>query len=148
MNRILIALFSGMLFGMGLSLSQMANPQKVIDFLDITGHWDPSLAFVMAGALAVAIPGFRWVKKQQQPVFETRFHLPAKTVIDKPLLLGAVIFGIGWGLGGYCPGPAITGIGLGNLEAWVAVISIYLGSRAKYFFIDKTSTAAAPNRNQ
>ncbi len=137
MNKILIALLSGLIFGLGLSWSQMVNPDKVISFLDIAGNWDPSLAFVMAGALAIATPAFIWIKKRQKPVLESAFHISHKTHIDKPLILGAIIFGIGWGMTGYCPGPAVAGIGMGNLEALVMVVSIYAGFFAERFFAGK-----------
>lgn len=117
----------GLLFGVGLFISQMTNPDKVIAFLDLAGNWDPSLAFVMAGALAVAIPGFLWVKKQKHPLLANQFHISVKTSIDKHLIVGAAIFGIGWGMSGYCPGPAFTNLGLGNVEAMVMVFAIYLG---------------------
>ena len=130
MNKIVVALISGIIFGLGLTLSQMVNPDKVIGFLDIAGDWDPSLAFVMAG--------FYWVtKKHSQPVFEDAYHLSHKTQIDKPLVLGSIIFGIGWGMSGYCPGPAVAGIGLGNMEAILMVIAIYAGFFAHRFIMKK-----------
>jgi uncharacterized membrane protein YedE/YeeE len=138
MNKIIVALISGIIFGLGLTLSQMVNPDKVISFLDIAGDWDPSLAFVMAGALAVAMPGFYWlIKKRGRPVFEDAFHLSHKTQIDKPLVLGSIIFGIGWGMSGYCPGPAVAGIGLGNTEAMLMVAAIYAGFFAQRFMMKK-----------
>ncbi len=137
MNKLLVALISGIIFGLGLSLSQMVDPNKVLGFLDIAGDWDPSLAFVMAGALAVATPGFYWIKKRQRPIFEDGFHLSHKKQIDKPLVLGAIIFGIGWGLSGYCPGPAVAGIGFGNGEALVMVLAIYVGFFAERFIAKK-----------
>lgn len=125
--RIIIALLCGILFGLGLSLSQMINPEKVIGFFDVFGAWDPSLAFVMLGALFVAIPGFRLVLKRPKPIFDTNFHLPTKTQIDRPLLLGSAIFGIGWGMSGYCPGPAVASTGLQITEAYFVVVAIYAG---------------------
>ena len=132
MKQVLIALLSGIIFGIGLSLSQMINPNKVINFLDITGEWDPSLAFVMMGALLVTFISFRIVLKKPDPILEEHFHLSKRTDIDKPLLGGAAIFGIGWGMSGYCPGPAVAALGSGGLEALVMVISIYTG-----FFFQK-----------
>ncbi len=132
MKKLIISLLSGTLFGLGLSLSQMVNPNKVINFLDITGKWDPSLAFVMMGALLVASISFRIVLKKPAPILEENFHLSKRTDIDKPLLGGAAIFGIGWGMSGYCPGPAVAALGSGGLEALVMVISIYIG-----FFFQK-----------
>lgn len=112
-NSLLVALaawLSGLLFGVGLVVSGMANPAKVLNFLDIFGHWDPSLAFVMGGAVVVTLIGFRVVTKRTSPVLQPRFELPTRQDIDKPLLIGAVLFGLGWGIGGYCPGPAWTAL--------------------------------------
>ncbi|MFC3092951.1 YeeE/YedE family protein [Alteromonas sediminis] len=107
----LFALLAGIGFGMGLTISGMVDPQKVLGFLDVAGDWDASLAFVMGGALMVFIPGFQIVKKQlTSPLFEKSFFLPSANSIDKPLVIGAVLFGIGWGLSGICPGPAIANI--------------------------------------
>jgi len=127
MINLLSALMAGLVFGAGLSVSNMIDPNKVLGFLDIAGDWDPSLALVMAGALAVAIPGFRWVRKQQRPVLDTRFHVTDKTELDRPLLIGAAIFGIGWGMTGYCPGPAVANLAIGNAEALLMVVSVYAG---------------------
>ena len=102
----------GFLFGLGLVVSGMVNPAKVQNFLDISGTWDPSLAFVMAGAVAVAFAGYRLAWRMRRPVLDHRFHLPETTAIDRRLVFGAAVFGIGWGLGGYCPGPAFTGLSL------------------------------------
>jgi len=132
MKQVLVALVSGIIFGIGLSLSQMINPNKVINFLDISGQWDPSLAFVMMGALIVTFISFRLILKKPDPILEEGFHLSKRTDIDKALLAGAAIFGIGWGMSGYCPGPAVAGIGSGNIEAIVMVASIYAG-----FFFQK-----------
>jgi len=123
----MVALISGILFGVGLVLSQMTNPVKVINFLDIFGNWDPSLIFVMGGALAVTSICFRRILKRPTPLFGKEFYLSSKSVIDKPLLIGSAIFGIGWGISGYCPGPVVAGLGLGNFEAVVMILSIYLG---------------------
>jgi len=127
MKKIFIALLSGIIFGLGLSLSQMVNPDKVIAFLDVFGQWDPSLAFVMIGALLVSFISFRLVLKRPEPILEQSFHLSARKDIDKALLTGAAMFGIGWGISGFCPGPAIAGLGMGNIEALVMVVSIYAG---------------------
>jgi uncharacterized membrane protein YedE/YeeE len=112
----------GLLFGLGLVLSGMINPEKVIGFLDLTGNFDPSLAFVMGGALAVTIPGYHLLFKRQAPLMAPKFDLPTKTRIDSQLVTGALIFGVGWGLAGLCPGPAISALGSGRLEAFVFVI--------------------------
>ena len=102
----------GLIFGLGLVISGMVNPAKVQNFLDIFGTWDPSLAFVMAGAVAVTFAGYRLAWRRARPMLDDRFHLPQSNIIDRRLVLGAAIFGIGWGLGGYCPGPALTSLGL------------------------------------
>lgn len=127
MKLIVMALISGILFGIGLTLSQMTNPNKVLNFLDIAGNWDPSLAFVMLGALSVTLIFFRKILKRHTPLFDNNFYLSSKTDIDKPLIIGAAIFGIGWGISGYCPGPSIAGLGLSNFEAIIMVGSIYVG---------------------
>ncbi|MDD5323172.1 MAG: YeeE/YedE family protein [Methylococcales bacterium] len=127
MKQNLIALLCGIIFGMGLSLSQMISPNKVLNFLDITGNWDPSLIFVMIGALAVAFVSFKWILKRPAPILAENFQLSRKLSVDKSLLLGAAIFGIGWGMSGYCPGPAVTGLGLLSLESIIMVAAIYLG---------------------
>ncbi len=132
-----IAFISGILFGVGLTLSQMTNPNKVINFLDISGNWDPSLILVMAGALTVTSIFFRPILKRPKPLFDKQFYLTTKAAIDKPLLLGAAIFGIGWGISGYCPGPSVAGLGLGNFEAIVMVFSIFLGFICHRFLFPK-----------
>ena len=127
MKQNLIALLCGILFGIGLSLSQMINPNKVLNFLDISGNWDPSLIFVMMGALAVALVSFNLILKRPAPVIAESFHISKKSLIDKRLILGAAIFGIGWGFSGYCPGPAVAGLGLLSWESVIMVVAIYLG---------------------
>ena len=106
----------------------MTNPDKVLAFLDITGQWDPSLMLVMGGALAVSFITFRQILRRPKPVVTEEFYLPEKKSLDRQLLAGAIIFGIGWGLIGYCPGPAITALGFLKLEPIVVVVSIIIGS--------------------
>lgn len=127
MKQIGVSLLCGILFGIGLALSQMTNPTKVLNFLDVAGRWDPSLIFVMLGALMVTFISFRFILQRAKPLLDKSFYLSTKSAIDKPLLIGAAIFGIGWGITGYCPGPAVAGLGLGNFEAVVTVFSICLG---------------------
>jgi uncharacterized membrane protein YedE/YeeE len=110
--RTIIHFAIGLIFGLGLVVSGMVDPAKVQNFLDVFGTWDPSLAFVMAGAVAVTFAGYRLAWRNAHPVLDDRFHLPEATAIDRRLVLGAAVFGIGWGLGGYCPGPAFTGLTL------------------------------------
>jgi len=137
MKIILASLLTGVLFGVGLALSQMTNPDKVIAFLDLAGNWDPSLFFVMLGALTVTMICFRLILRRSQPVLGQKFYLPMKKDIDKPLLFGATIFGIGWGIAGYCPGPVIAGLGLGNPEAVTMVLAIYAGFMACRFMFER-----------
>lgn len=110
--RPLVGLLSGLVFGLGLVISGMADPAKVLNFLDFAGTWDPSLALVMAGATATAFVGYRLVWRRARPLLFPDFDIPSNTRIDTALVLGAAVFGIGWGLGGYCPGPAWTGLTL------------------------------------
>lgn len=114
--RTLAGLVAGTVFGAGLAWSQMTDPRKVLGFLDITGDWDPSLLFVMGGAVVLAFAGYRFVLKRKAPLLDDRFHVPGASPIDGPLLAGSALFGIGWGLAGYCPGPAIASLGFGNAE--------------------------------
>lgn len=107
----------GLVFGCGLTISNMINANKVLNFLDITGNWDPSLVFVMLSAVIVTWIGYRFVMARPQPKFTEKFILPENKSIDKKLLLGSALFGIGWGLAGYCPGPVITALGLGITDA-------------------------------
>ena len=110
MNRLIVAVISGLLFGFGLSLSEMTNRHRVLGFLDVTGNWDASLIFVMGGAVLVTLVSFRFILKRSAPLFDETFYLPLKKHIDKRLIGGSALFGIGWGIAGYCPGPAIAGL--------------------------------------
>lgn len=112
MPQLIAAFGAGLLLGAGLVVSQMVNPAKVLNFLDVAGRWDPSLAFVLAGATGTALVGFRLVRRRTAPLFAERFQLPTARLIDRPLLTGSAIFGIGWGLAGLCPGPAVAGLAL------------------------------------
>jgi len=122
-----VAAYTGVLFAVGLVVSGMTDPGRVIGFLDITGRWDPTLAFVMGGAIAVHLPLLRLVRKRRAPVFDTRFHLPAETRIEPALVLGSAMFGVGWGLSGYCPGPALVSLGSGALPVLVFVGAMIAG---------------------
>lgn len=125
-----IALVSGLLFGIGLLLSGMANPTKVVAFLDLTGHWDPSLALVMGGAIAVALPAFALAAKRSTAWAGCPLVLPTATRIDAPLVLGSLAFGVGWGLAGYCPGPALVSLGMGSGAAAVFALAMLAGMGA------------------
>jgi len=137
MKTHLIALLSGILFGAGLALAHMVDPNKVQNFLDVTGHWDPSLLFVMIGALSVAMIAFKLILKRPAPLWATSFHLPQKTSIDPKLIAGAAIFGIGWGMSGYCPGPSVTGLSLFSSESVIMILTIYLGFFACHRLLDR-----------
>lgn len=126
--RNLAALACGLLFGWGLSLAQMTNPDKVLNFLDILGTWDPSLLFVLGGAVVLSTLGFTLVFRRPAPLWDRLFHLPLALSVDRPLIVGSVLFGMGWGLSGYCPGPAIASLGFGNPEALWVVPSIVAGA--------------------
>lgn len=122
-----IAALVGLIFGLGLLVSGMANPQKVLGFLDLAGPWDPSLALVMGGAIAVGLVGFAIARKRQRSLLGEPMQLPSRTDIDAPLLVGSALFGIGWGLAGYCPGPALTGITAGMPSAIIFSAAMLAG---------------------
>ena len=117
----------GVLFGWGLIISGMSNPQKILGFLDLAGNWDPSLAFVMLGAVLVGLGGFYVVSKRSQAFFGGALHIPARRDITKPLIIGSLIFGAGWGIAGFCPGPALLVLGTGHLKALVFVAAMFGG---------------------
>ena len=127
MKRLVTAIVSGLVFGFGLTISGMVNPAKVLGFLDVTGNWDPSLALVLAGATGVATMIFRLVLKRQRPVLDSKFHLPTRSDVDSKLVLGAGIFGIGWGIAGFCPGPAYATLLQGRWETWVFFVAMITG---------------------
>jgi len=126
MNK-LVALFCGTIFGIGLVISQMINPAKVLGFLNVFGEWDPSLAFVMIGALFVSSPLFHLFKNKEKPIFSTSFSISENKEIDKRLIFGSILFGAGWGLAGLCPGPAISSIALLNISSGTFVFSMFIG---------------------
>jgi hypothetical protein len=136
------ALLSGLIFGLGLIVSGMANPAKVLNFLDLFGTWDPSLAFVMGGAIGVTAPGFALLfRSRQQPLFDSTFRLPTRNDLEPKLLTGAAIFGVGWGLGGFCPGPALTALPLAATGTLIFVPFMLIGMWAARHTPDITSTA-------
>lgn len=121
------AFLSGLVFGLGLILSGMANPAKVLGFLDLAGAWDPSLALVMGGAIAAAVAPFAWARKRQKSLLGAPMQLPTSTRLDRRLVLGSLVFGVGWGLAGFCPGPALVGLGMGVPQAYVFVLAMLTG---------------------
>lgn len=123
----IITFVTGLIFGLGLIISGMTNPDKVIRFLDIAGIWDPSLIFVMFGGIAVAFVGFKFVQNKSQTVFDDTIHLPGTTHISKELVIGSLLFGAGWALAGFCPGPALVALGAGYKEAFIFVIAMIVG---------------------
>lgn len=124
----LAALTAGIVFGAGLALADMTNPAKVQNFLDLFGDWDPSLAFVMGGALATTALGYPWVRRRGTPWLAADFALPTRRDVDAPLVIGAILFGVGWGLGGLCPGPALAGLFQGVAEIHLLVVSMLAGA--------------------
>lgn len=127
MLRTIIAGLVGLVFGAGIALSGMANPAKVLNFFDVAGQWDPSLLVVMVSALAVAFVGYRFVLRRPGPMLEPKFHLPTSRKIDLPLVGGSAVFGIGWGISGFCPGGAVPALGLGEATAWAFVGAMLTG---------------------
>lgn len=125
--RNLAALIAGLIFGTGIAVSGMINPAKVLNFFDIAGTWDPSLIFVMGAALLVALIGYRLVLKRPRPVFDTMFHLPTRRDLDPTLIVGSAIFGIGWGIAGFCPGGALPALGLFQPDAVIFVGAMIAG---------------------
>lgn len=131
---VLVQFVIGLVFGLGLVIAGMSNPAKVLNFLDLaaipTGGWDASLAFVLAGAIAVTFIGFRMVLRRSQPIFGGTFHLPSATKIDARIVAGPAIFGVGWGLAGFCPGPAFTALLTGGTPAGLFIVAMLVGMGA------------------
>ena len=125
--RILMALITGLVFGIGLIVAGMTNPAKVLGFLDLAGHWDPSLALVMAGAILVALPAFRVAARRRQSLLGEPMHLPTATRIDRRLVLGSLAFGAGWGLAGFCPGPALASLATGAVQPLIFCAAMLAG---------------------
>jgi uncharacterized protein len=140
---VLLQFIIGLVFGLGLIVSGMSNPAKVLNFLDFaairSGTWDASLAFVMAGAIAVTFIGFKLAFKRSQPVFGAKFHLPTREDIDARVVAGPAIFGVGWGLSGFCPGPAVTALGFGTSSAVIFVAAMLAGMWLARFIANRAS---------
>ncbi len=147
MSKLLPGLLVGLLFGAGLALSDMVNPARVLAFLDIAGHWDPTLAYVMGGALVPSAAGYWLSRRMRRPLFDREFRIPQNRVIEPQLLAGAAIFGIGWGLVGFCPGPAIAALGFGLWQPWLFVLAMLGGMLVHRLYEDardrRLSTAHA-----
>lgn len=125
--QVFIALIAGILFGLGLIISGMTNPAKVIGFLDIAGKWDPSLAFVMGGAILIGVLAFRFAARRTTVFLGGPMHLPTSRKIDRRLILGGLTFGVGWGLAGFCPGPALASLATGGVKPWVFTLAMLAG---------------------
>lgn len=137
--RLILNLLAGVLFGFGLVLSGMIDPAKVLNFLDIAGSWDPSLAFVMAGAIAVTAPGYLLAQRRAAPLLEAKFEVPATTPVTRPLVVGSGIFGLGWGLSGFCPGPALSSLVLGAPGTRVFVVAMLVGGLAGWLVLRRAT---------
>ncbi|MBI3527381.1 MAG: YeeE/YedE family protein [Betaproteobacteria bacterium] len=137
MGKHISIVVAGLIFGLGLALSGMTHASKVLGFLDVTGDWDPSLLLVLGGAVAVTVVAFRFILRRPAPVLEDKFKLPVARVVDGPLVVGAAIFGIGWGISGYCPGPGIALLAAPGWETWVFISAVLVGA-----FLHKASTSS------
>ncbi|MGG7603361.1 YeeE/YedE family protein [Massilia sp. BKSP1R2A-1] len=142
---ILTAFFVGLVFGIGLIVSGMTDPAKVLGFLDLAGDWDPSLAFVMAGAILVGLLAFRSAERRERSLLGEPMRLPTATRIDRRLLLGALAFGAGWGLAGYCPGPALASLALGGVKPLIFTLAMVAGM-GLFELIERTRTARSTRR--
>ena len=135
MKQNLVALFSGLFFGLGLSLSQMIERERILAFLDITGNWDSTLLFVLGGAVGVTVITFRFVLRLPRPIWSEKFDLPTQKNVDRSLIVGAAIFGIGWGVAGYCPGPAITALVIDAANPAIFLFALIIGSFIYDFYV-------------
>jgi uncharacterized membrane protein YedE/YeeE len=141
---VLTSLLAGLMFGLGLIVSGMANPAKVLGFLDLTGAWDPSLAFVMLGAIAVGVVAFAVARKRTVSFIGAEMKLPTARHVDRRLLVGGTLFGIGWGIAGFCPGPGLVALGMGELKALVFVAAMLAGMAVFELLERRPRTAARP----
>ena len=142
--KLLFALFTGLVFGSGIALSGMMDPAKVLNFFDLAGTWDPSLAFVMGGAVLVTFIGYRLVWRRAAPIWGDRFDVPASRRIDGRLVGGSALFGVGWGIAGFCPGAAIPALGTGRWEValFLASVAVGFGVRRRFFPAPTASATA------
>lgn len=146
MPRSLPALVAGMIFGAGLALSDMVNPARVQAFLDVAGAWDPTLLFVMGGAILPSAIAHRIRRHMARPLLGAQFFVPEGRSLDGSLLLGAALFGVGWGLAGFCPGPALAGLVLGAWQPWLFVVAMLLGMTLHRAFAGSAGTSATRSR--
>lgn len=137
----LVSLIAGLVFALGLGVAGMSNPHKVLNFLDIFGDWDPSLALVMAGAILVYAPVYRRLRGEREPKFGDRFHWPTRRDIDVKLVVGSILFGIGWGIAGFCPGPAIVAVATGEPSVLAFFAAMVLGILAQGLFARRLDEA-------
>lgn len=144
--RLVVTYLIGLLFGLGIVMSGMANPAKVLNFFDVVGTWDPSLAFVMGGALVVTFLGYRIVLRRPRPVQGDRFHLPTASRIDASLIGGSAVFGVGWGLSGFCPGGVVPALGTGRLEPMLFVAALVAGILITRTLVARRAALRAPRR--
>ncbi|KAF0203495.1 MAG: hypothetical protein FD173_1783 [Gallionellaceae bacterium] len=142
MAKHIVGLLTGLIFGFGLALSGMTQPEKVLGFLDMAGRWDPSLLFVLGGAVGVTVISFRFILRRKKPVLDSRYYFSDETHIDRSLVIGAVLFGVGWGIGGYCPGPAVTLLAAPSWELWAFLPAMLLG-----IFLQKFWAARREEKN-
>ena len=143
MKSLVPAIVVGLIFGAGLALSEMINPARVLAFLDVAGNWDPTLAFVLGGALIPSAMGYWLSRRMKRPLFDQQFRIPQNRTVEPKLLAGAAIFGIGWGLAGFCPGPAIAALGFGLWQPWLFVLAMVAGMLAHRVVQDSQQTRAA-----
>ena len=149
MPRMIVALVAGMLFGVGLAVSGMVNPAKVVGFLDVAGgEWDPTLIFVMGGALLVTVPAFRMILRRPRPILAAEFALPTKSALDGRLLGGAALFGVGWGLSGFCPGPAVVAMVTGLVAVFAFVGAMVVGMAIYAWIFERPHRGSVRPRNR
>lgn len=140
MRTLVSSLIVGLIFGGGLALSDMVNPARVLGFLDVAGAWDPTLMFVMGAAIVPSAIAYLVKRRMTRPLIELQFAVPENRSLDRPLLAGAVLFGIGWGLVGLCPGPALAGLALGAWQPWVFVAAMLAGMAVHTFAFSRSNT--------
>ena len=147
MKAQLAAFLCGLLFALGLGTAGMTRPEKIIGFLDVSGRWDPDLLWVMVAAISITSLGYHWTFRRDHPVVERVFHLPKRRGLDGRLIVGSTLFGVGWGLGGFCPGPALTSLISGLPTVWVFVLAMVVGMKIYQWMSRQTIQAAEPRQD-